>query len=210
MTGAVHFHERVRASDAPGVSAPSPIGLSADEFVALAQFAGSRKETRLIEFSEVKAAAERWKREKEEAERERDVERAQRESLSEMVEKLRAEAAERTAKVAKRNARRRQRSATKTGEEAHSHEDDDDASSDEAYDARANEPGHSAQNGDVVANGHLFSKVGSKPSSQRDMLLIATQPGQIVQAAPYLSAMSVVLLGAAVMALINKMQRGEH
>jgi formiminoglutamase len=45
--------DSVRASDAPGVSAPSPIGLSADEFVALAGFAGSRKETRLIEFTEM-------------------------------------------------------------------------------------------------------------------------------------------------------------
>ena len=45
--------DSVRASDAPGVSAPSPVGLTAEEFVALAGFAGSRKETRLIEFSEV-------------------------------------------------------------------------------------------------------------------------------------------------------------
>ena len=69
----------------------------------------------MIEFNEVKAAAERWKREKEEAEKERDVERAQRESLSEMVEKLRAEEAERSAKLAKRNARRRQREYYKDG-----------------------------------------------------------------------------------------------
>ena len=45
--------DAVRASDAPGVSAPSPIGLTAKEFVTLAGFAGSRKETRLIEFTEV-------------------------------------------------------------------------------------------------------------------------------------------------------------
>jgi formiminoglutamase len=45
--------DAVRSADAPGVSAPSPIGLTADEFVALAGFAGSRKETRLIEFTEV-------------------------------------------------------------------------------------------------------------------------------------------------------------
>lgn len=45
--------DAVRAADAPGVSAPSPIGLTAAEFVALAEFAGSRKETRLIEFTEV-------------------------------------------------------------------------------------------------------------------------------------------------------------
>ncbi len=44
--------DAVRAADAPGVSAPSPIGLTAAEFVALAAFAGNRKETRLIEFTE--------------------------------------------------------------------------------------------------------------------------------------------------------------
>jgi len=45
--------DAVRAADAPGVSAPSPLGLAASEFVALAGFAGGRKETRLIEFTEV-------------------------------------------------------------------------------------------------------------------------------------------------------------
>ncbi len=45
--------DAVRASDAPGVSAPSPVGLTAEEFVTLAGLAGSRKETRLIEFTEV-------------------------------------------------------------------------------------------------------------------------------------------------------------
>jgi formiminoglutamase len=45
--------DAVRASDAPGVSAPSPTGLTAEEFVALAGFAGSKKETRLVEFTEV-------------------------------------------------------------------------------------------------------------------------------------------------------------
>jgi formiminoglutamase len=44
--------DAVCASDAPGVSAPSPIGLSAKEFIALAAFAGAQRETRLIEFSE--------------------------------------------------------------------------------------------------------------------------------------------------------------
>ncbi len=45
--------DAVRASDAPGVSAPSPIGLTAEEFVTLAGYAGSKKENRLIEFTEV-------------------------------------------------------------------------------------------------------------------------------------------------------------
>jgi formiminoglutamase len=45
--------DAVRASDAPGVSAPSPIGLSGENFVALAELAGRNQNTRLIEFTEV-------------------------------------------------------------------------------------------------------------------------------------------------------------
>ena len=42
----------VRASDAPGVSAPSPIGLTAEEFLDSAGFTGSLEETKIIEFTE--------------------------------------------------------------------------------------------------------------------------------------------------------------
>lgn len=45
--------DAVRASDAPGVSAPSPIGLLADEFCDLAAVAGFQPNTRIIEFTEV-------------------------------------------------------------------------------------------------------------------------------------------------------------
>jgi len=45
--------DSVRASDAPGVSAPSPIGLTAEEFIELAEFAGSYIQTKIIEFTEV-------------------------------------------------------------------------------------------------------------------------------------------------------------
>ncbi|HXH70162.1 MAG TPA: formimidoylglutamase [Pyrinomonadaceae bacterium] len=45
--------DSVRAADAPGVSALSPIGLTAQEFIDLAGFAGSLKETKIIEFTEV-------------------------------------------------------------------------------------------------------------------------------------------------------------
>lgn len=43
----------VRASDAPGVSAPSPIGLTAADFIAAAKFAGENEQTRIIEFTEM-------------------------------------------------------------------------------------------------------------------------------------------------------------
>lgn len=45
--------DAVRASDAPGTSAPSPIGLRAGEFLTLVKFAASLANTKLIEFSEV-------------------------------------------------------------------------------------------------------------------------------------------------------------
>ncbi len=44
--------DSVRASDAPGVSAASPIGLTAEEFVELAKLAGENAQTRIIEFTE--------------------------------------------------------------------------------------------------------------------------------------------------------------
>jgi formiminoglutamase len=43
----------VRASDAPGVSLPSPIGLRGGEFLTLVQFAAKLVNTKIIEFSEV-------------------------------------------------------------------------------------------------------------------------------------------------------------
>jgi formiminoglutamase len=43
----------VRAADAPGTSAPSPLGLRAGEFIQLVKYAASLANTRMIEFSEV-------------------------------------------------------------------------------------------------------------------------------------------------------------
>lgn len=45
--------DAVRAADAPGVSAPSPIGLTAEEFCRLAKLAGETPNTKIIEFTEV-------------------------------------------------------------------------------------------------------------------------------------------------------------
>jgi len=45
--------DAVRSSDAPGTSAPSPIGLRAGEFIQLVKYAASLANTKLIEFSEV-------------------------------------------------------------------------------------------------------------------------------------------------------------
>ena len=45
--------DAVRASDAPGASAPSPLGLRAGEFITLVKYAASLANTKMIEFSEV-------------------------------------------------------------------------------------------------------------------------------------------------------------
>lgn len=45
--------DSVRASDAPGVSAPSPIGFSAEEICHIAGIAGKRKRSKLLEITEV-------------------------------------------------------------------------------------------------------------------------------------------------------------
>lgn len=45
--------DAVRCADAPGSSAPSPLGLRAGEFITLVKYAASLANTKLIEFSEV-------------------------------------------------------------------------------------------------------------------------------------------------------------
>ncbi|MBL8134557.1 MAG: formimidoylglutamase [Anaerolineae bacterium] len=46
----------VRAADAPGVSAPNPLGFTAEEFCAVAAAAGRERRTRLFEITEVNPA----------------------------------------------------------------------------------------------------------------------------------------------------------
>jgi len=45
--------DAVRSADAPGTSAPSPLGLKAGEFIQLIKYAASLANTRIIEFAEV-------------------------------------------------------------------------------------------------------------------------------------------------------------
>lgn len=45
--------DAVRSSDAPGTSAPSPLGLRAGEFITLVKYAASLANTKIIEFSEL-------------------------------------------------------------------------------------------------------------------------------------------------------------
>lgn len=45
--------DAIRSADAPGTSAPSPLGLRAGEFIQLVKYAASLANTRIIEFSEM-------------------------------------------------------------------------------------------------------------------------------------------------------------
>jgi formiminoglutamase len=45
--------DSVNSSDAPGVSAPNPIGFSAEEVISIAEIAGKEKRTNIFEISEV-------------------------------------------------------------------------------------------------------------------------------------------------------------
>jgi hypothetical protein len=45
--------DAVRSADAPGTSAPSPLGLRNSEFIQLVKYAASLANTKIIEFSEV-------------------------------------------------------------------------------------------------------------------------------------------------------------
>jgi formiminoglutamase len=45
--------DAVRMADAPGTSAPSPLGLKASEFIQLVKYAASLANTKVIEFTEV-------------------------------------------------------------------------------------------------------------------------------------------------------------
>ncbi|MFN8485863.1 MAG: formimidoylglutamase [Anaerolineae bacterium] len=46
----------VRVADAPGVSAPNPVGMTGDEFCLIAELAGAEGRTRLVELTEVNPA----------------------------------------------------------------------------------------------------------------------------------------------------------
>jgi hypothetical protein len=168
----------------------------------------------LTEFNEYKVNAERWKLEKEEAEKERDEERKHRSTLAEMVEQLRAQEVERVEKESKKQAKRSHRRSRSTSADAHAangtvkaNEQDnlqDDGDQSDVRDMSGTKS-ELQQNGHPVV--HQSHPQGSDQSDTRAAL--AQRSPNLAQAAPYLSAMSVVLIGVAVMALINKMQRGE-
>lgn len=169
----------------------------------------------LAEFNEYKLAAEQWRAEKQQAEKERDEEKEQRISLMEMIEKIKSEEAARSSPRRKSRGRRRSRSKST---EATAMSSRDGAAEDGPVDDEATESHEEVANGSLekkalqAINGHaVVSQAGAKGSDQSDTRksLFARRDLQVTEAAPYISAISVVMIGVAVMALLNKMQRGE-
>jgi hypothetical protein len=173
----------------------------------------------LLEFHEVKESSERWRLEKEEAHRQLDEERKEKLSLMEMIEAQRKIERERTEKKNRprslrwRNSNDKRRAIANTdGASSPTEADDaDDVSDNENIDDRRDSnstpsPG-SPRNLSFSSNGHVDSSLIHHDGKSTIMHM---DRHQLAQAAPYLSAMSVVLLGVAVMALVNKMSRGER
>lgn len=170
----------------------------------------------LAEFNEYKMAAEQWRAEKIQAEKQRDEEKEQRISLMDMIEKFKSEEAARSTSKRKSRGRRRSRSKSTSAPAIDSRDganEEDATIDDETADAHGHTANgsleklvHKATNGHPVVNTSVVK--GSDQSDTRRSIF-ARRDLPLAEAAPYLSAITVVMTGVAVMALLNKMQKGE-
>jgi hypothetical protein len=141
------------------------------------------------------------------AEQERDEERKEKIGLLEMVENLRKEERERQAVKERKQEKRKM--AKKDIPQSDSTADQDDVTADDADgDPPAMDPETLKSKPISLPNGYLASSL-LQSHSRNGGTATKRADGQFVQAAPYLSAMSVVLVGVAIMAMINKMSSGE-
>lgn len=167
-----------------------------------------------LELSEFKAAAERLKHEKEQAEKERDAERAERQSLADMIERIRAEEAERIAKEKRKEERRKARRSSSTPAVDHSVENEETKVIETVEDRSGNDEDEEISKDEskqgTLQNGHVDGEQVKDSPHGHDLGTLVARNAQIYHAAPYLSAVSVVLIGVAVMALVNRMQKGER
>jgi hypothetical protein len=167
----------------------------------------------LAELQQVKENSELWRHEKEKAEKERDQERKERLSFMEMIEAQRKIEKENIARRSRSRSRRRNRSKSGSSKalsdpsvtKAISSNKTDNEDLDERRDSLSTpSPGSPRQS--LFTNGHadptlqiLDGKGGT----------VYFERSHLIHAAPYISAMSVVLIGVAVMTLVNHMSRGE-
>jgi hypothetical protein len=167
-----------------------------------------RLETMLVEFQEMKVVAERWKKEKEQAEQERDEERKEKLTLMEMIEKIRRDERTNADKESKKRNRKDGKNSGRfrSGSAASAIDGTEPEAATAAQDADADPGLDSPGSRGLFSNGHVLGPLMHAEGKDS----FAAHTGQMVQAAPYISAMSVVLIGVAVMALVNKMARGER
>lgn len=169
-----------------------------------------RLDTLLAEFNCFKIMAEQWRQDKVLAEKERDLERKERKSLAELVEHLRTQEAERAEKEKKSEAkrgRRRSRSASANGSATKTV---DGAEETDSKDSKNDDKTSASGSKDVETNGHpVVHQAHAKGSDQSDTQELVRRGNYMTHTAPFISAFSVVVLGVAIMALVNKMQRGE-
>ena len=163
-----------------------------------------------LEFSEVKTAADRWKHEKEQAEKERDAERAERQSLAEMIERIRAEEVERIAKEKRKEEKRKARRSSSTPAVENDETRVVETAEDRSVDDENEDPSGDESKKSNLQNGHVDGEQVKDSPRVHDLGTLVSRNTQIYHAAPYLSAVSVVLIGVAVMALVNRMQKGER
>jgi hypothetical protein len=206
INGVLHKPEEERPSTPIEEEANSEIGKKLDDRDTVAKKLQQRLETLLLEFQEYKASAEKWRDEKEKAEQERDEERKEKHSLMEMVETIRKEQRERTERRDGKKRDSKVDDATSTAPSAPEHSSESDSAIASSRSRGLSNP-LSPLARSLFANGNLSSAL---VQSDKDGGAYDLRTGQLVQAAPYISAMSVVLIGVAVMALVNKMSRGER
>jgi hypothetical protein len=168
-----------------------------------------RLDTLLEEFTEFKIMAEQWRQDKVLAEKERDEERKERKTLAELVEQLRTQEIERVEKEQKREAkrgRRRSRSASAEGSTA----SPVDGTNEQDCKNVENDDKTSSGSKEVETNGHpLVHQKHAQGSDQSDTQAVMRRGAHMAHTAPFISAMSVVFIGVAIMAMVNKMQSGE-
>ncbi|QDS68449.1 hypothetical protein FKW77_010816 [Venturia effusa] len=170
-----------------------------------------RLDALLAEFNGFKSMAEQWRQDKLLAEKERDQERKERKSLAELVEQMRSQEAERAEQEKKSEAkreRRRSRSAAASNGSATKAADGTEESV--SKDSKNGDKTNVSGSKDVESNGHpVVHQAHAQGSDQSDTQELVRRSKYMTHTAPVLSAFSVVVLGMAIMALVNNMQRGE-
>ncbi|TLD26015.1 cytoplasm to vacuole targeting vps64 [Venturia nashicola] len=169
-----------------------------------------RLDTLLAEFNGFKIMAEQWRQDKVLAEKERDQERKERKTLAELVEQLRSQEAERAEKEKKSEAKRGRRRSRPASANGSAIKPVDGAEEIDSQDPKNDCKTSASASKDVETNGHpVVQQAHAQGSDQSDTQELVRRDNYMTHGAPFISAFSVVVLGVAIMAFVNNMQRGE-